>query len=262
MATFYWDNDTTDGEWNTVGNWRMDNFTATRVAASVLPGVADDVVFVDSGAVMPLGGATVANATFYGGVNGSGNTLIVTGLATFTVSLNNPSANAGTVDGNAAFTGGASTNEGTVTGDATFFYAGGDAVDGPYNHSGGVVGGNATFFGASNQVGGTVMGNAEFDGWYGGNIYATVQGDAVFRSGCHNYGDVGGDAIFYDTSYNEANVSGDALFEDDSYNGVSGIVSGNATFRGNSHNRSALESSSVTAERGKGVRGSHILGLP
>lgn len=145
-----------------------------------------------------------------------------------------------TVTGLATFNDGALEGTATLTGNAEFL---GGALASAGSASGTTIDGNATFRSATN--GSVVTGNAVF-----------------FGSGYH-YGDVLQDAAFYDATFNNTTVGGDALFEDDSYNDYFGIVSGNATFRGNSHNRNSIDyNSAVVANRGKGVMGSHILGLP
>jgi hypothetical protein len=144
-----------------------------------------------------------------------------------------------TVTGLATFDDGALEGTATLTGDAEFL---GEALLGAYSASGTTIEGNATFHSATN-----------------GSI---VTGNAVFSGSGYNYGDVQQDAAFYDTTFNNTTVAGDALFEDDSYNDYFALVYGNATFRGNSHNRHGCDyNSSVVANRGQGIRGSNILGV-
>jgi hypothetical protein len=145
----------------------------------------------------------------------------------------------------------------TVTGVAAF-------DEGSLEYNGALTAGVAVFQGGYNASIynlGTINGNATFNG----STYnqGLVGNNATFNGSAYNQGSVGGNATFNDGSYNYGTITGDALFEDDSYNDYFATVSGNATFRGNSYNRNSIDyNSGVVANRGKGVMGSHILGLP
>jgi hypothetical protein len=185
MATLYFDG-AVDTDWNTLGNWRLDDFTQTRVPAASLPTSSDSAVIAgymdsNSGSEPALVDFTIAN-------DGSDTSVAVTvtGTATITAGYNY----SGTITGNAIF------NEyaylsGTVTGNATF----NDEAD-----NGGYVQGSATFNGASTMYNGSVSGTATFNG--NAKLTAgTVVGNATFNgSSFMDGGVVEGNATFNDTS--------------------------------------------------------------
>ena len=225
MATFYF-NGAVDGEWQTLGNWWMDDTFTTQ--ATALPTSVDDVIATASIASNSGSEPTVANFT-----------------------LNDPNGNAPippligisiTVNGNATFNDGSGNSGGTVTGDATF---------NDFSYNSGPVTGNATFNGSSINYS-TVTGNATFNGSsYNGG---TVSGNATFNDFSYNYyGIVSG------------TVSGNATFNGSSYNN-GGIVYGNATFSlSAASNQIAAGWSgsygSVSFAYEKGINGSSILGV-
>jgi hypothetical protein len=110
-VTLYF-NAAVDGDWETVGNWWLDD--EHTEPAGRLPTSADSVVV--TGATIIASGQTVVNFTLNEGDDNSlFGSLAVTGMATF----NGLSFNDGTVTGDATFND-TSANLGTVTGDATF----------------------------------------------------------------------------------------------------------------------------------------------
>jgi hypothetical protein len=259
MATLYYDNATEDGNWATLGNWRLDNFTGTRVPATGLPTSIDNVVM--TGAVTSNTGSepTVASLTVESASLGIG--ITVTGVATF----NSYSAFTGnaTLTGNAAFNDSWTEFSNIVDGNATFDGFGGNydtaTVTGNATFTGGArnlgtVGGDAAFSDGSSNEGGTVSGDATFtdsdnSGFVGGDAeffngsnaagfgigIGVVQGNAVFRATPGSYdhynhynATVNGNAEFYNNTYNYGTVDGNATFNDYSFNNE--YVAGDATF--------------------------------
>ena len=181
MATFYF-NAAVDNEWQTLGNWWMDDNFTTQ--ATALPTSVDDVIATASITSNSGSEPTVANFTF-NDPNGNGPLI--------SISI--------TVNGDATFNDSSYNNGGTVTGDATF-------NDSSFNY--GTVTGNATFNDSSTNNG-TVTGNATFNDTSLNS--GTVNGDAVFNDSSSNfYSTVNGDAVFNDSSSNSGTVNGDATF--------------------------------------------------
>ena len=246
---FYF-NGAVDGDWQTLGNWWMDDqFT---IPATALPTGADDVVAsakisINTGSEPTIENFTINNTTnqqiitdpsleinitVTGVATFNGNTFhtsTITGNAIFndyafnnqgTINgdcvFNSSSANDfGTVSGNATFNDSSYNNYGTVTGDATF-------NDGSFNNSS--VGGNATF------------NDSSYNNYGNGIDNATITGDATFNDNSINNGIVTGNATFNNYSYNNGTVEGNATFNNNSYNNGAGVVNGNATFNDNSDN--------------------------
>ena len=201
MATFYF-NGAVDANWQTLGNWWMDDTFTTQ--ATALPTSADDVI---------------ASASIYSNSGGEPT------VANFT--LNDPSNSyassveiAITVSGNATFNDTSYNNYGTVTGNATF-------NDNSYN--GGTVTGNATFNGSSVNYG-TVTGEATFNG---SSVNYGNTGEATFNDNSANAispvlltnGIVNGNATFNGSSVSYGTVTGEATFNDSSFAYPSGTYS-------------------------------------
>ena len=233
MATFYF-NAAVDNEWQTLGNWWMDDNFTTQ--ATALPTSVDDVIATASITSNSGSEPTVANFTF-NDPNGNGPLI--------SISI--------TVNGDATFNDSSYNNGGTVTGDATF-------NDSSFNY--GTVTGDATFNDSSFNYG-TVTGNATFNDSSTNN--GTVTGNATFNDTSLNSGTVNGDAVFNDSSSNfYSTVNGDAVFNDSSSN--SGTVNGDATFSlSAASNQIAAGWSgsygSVSFAYEKGINGSSILGV-
>jgi hypothetical protein len=224
-------NGAVDNDWNTLGNWWLDD--QFSVPATHLPRSIDSVIVTgnitnNSGnppAVLRL----TTNTTL-------AIDIIVTEIAVFNGSISNYA----TIYGNCTFNS-TGVNGGTVTGDAIFNDAsinggtvGGNATFNNNSYSYGTVTGNATFNGSSYNSG-TVTGNATFnDSSF--NDYGTVSGDATFNGNAVNYGTVTGDATFGDFSVNSGTVTGNATFNNNSSN--YGPVTGTATFTGDACNNS------------------------
>ena len=270
MATFYFDG-AVDNEWATLGNWRLDNYTSTRIPATSLPTSTDDAVVVDVKVSLGAGGAksirniTLSAPTQPGIVWLEFGTLTVTGVATF-----NDGTNLDGVDlvGDAIFNDtGVLTSGVTISGNVTFNdnsqFGSGAAASIPagkqwvFNDdslvfgnltgsptfngtasNGGTITGNPVFneFASNGYgIGGTVVGNATFNDAATSDGYVT--GNATFNDISSNYGTVDGDATFDGVSANfYGTVTGNATFNDSSYN--TGSVGGGATFNDSSHNES------------------------
>ena len=231
MATLYYDNFTTDGDWNTLGNWWTDAIFETQ--ATSLPTSIDSVEL--SAAVTTNGGSepTVVNCSTTSSISIN---ITVTTMATFS---------------------GYASNFATLTGNATF--------DGfSYNVTGGVVSNDATFNGSSyNQ--GTVSNDAIFNSGHNDTL-GVVSNDATFNDTAINYGTVTGNATFNNNSYNigtvsnnatfngdlnetagsgsrnEGAVTNDATFNESSYNNTGGTVGNLATFNSRTYNSGTVYS--------------------
>ena len=236
MATLYYDNATTDSDWNTLGNWWTDAIFETQ--ATSLPTSIDSVELY---ATVTLNGGsepTVVNCSTTSSISIN---ITVTTMATF----NGSSSNVATLTGNATFND-TSYNNGTVSGNATW------SASAFTNFSGGfgvcclgTVSGTITFSSATAVVFTTDMGNSWtydssswtftaagptwiFDGG-GTNNTGTLYGDATFNAGSYNSGTIYGDVTFNSTSSNGAGgeTYGDAVFNDSSSN--AGTVNNNPT---------------------------------
>ena len=232
MATLYYDNATTDTDWNTLGNWWTTNTSGVfSNQASTLPTPSDSVELY---ATVTLNGGsepTVVNCSTTSSISIN---ITVTTMATF----NGSSSNGATLTGNATFND-TSYNGGTVSGNAIWSAA---AFT---NFVLGTVSGTITFSSATAVVFTTDMGNGWtydssswtfttagptwiFDGG-GTNNTGTLYGDATFNAGSYNSGTIYGDVTFNSTSSNGAGgeTYGDAVFNDSSSN--AGTVNNNPT---------------------------------
>jgi hypothetical protein len=203
MATLYYDNDTGDFDWATLGNWRLDNFTESRIPATSLPSSSDDVVlaadlYYNSGLA-----PTVANLTATGGLISlpSDQTLIVTGVAYFGRYSSCECSISGEIilDGCTTFglTGAlVITGHLTVNGNTIVYqYIGCDAIFNDSSGFGDFLSGNGIFNDNSSSGPNDINGNATFND----------------NSVCNSA--VGGTAIFNDASYTiiDANITTTSL---------------------------------------------------
>jgi len=242
MAIFYF-NGAVDSDWNTLGNWWLDD-TFTTPAIS-LPSNTDDVVVsqpinTNSGGGVP----TVANYTSnsYGVFNEPGGQnnyinidIIVTGTATFNGSSNpqgmtltgncifNDSAqNATNIIGNCTFNS-ISSNVGTIAGNCTFW---------GYSHNDNAINGDCTFnensMNSGNVYKTSSTGNCTFNGSAQNN--GQVNGVCTFNNTSNNSGVVFAVCTFNDHTVNYGPITGDCTFNDYAFCGVSSSVSDLATF--------------------------------
>ena len=191
MATFYF-NAGVDNEWQTLGNWWMDDNFTTQ--ATALPTSVDDVIATASITSNSGSEPTVANFTF-NDPNGNGPLISISITVTGDATFNDSSSNGGTVTGDATFNDISYHGGGTVSGNATF-------NDSSFNY--GTAPGNATFNDNSYNYG-YVTGNATFNGSSIND--AIVTGDATFNDNSYLsvYGSVNGTSTFNDASYMEPN---------------------------------------------------------
>ena len=206
IRTLYF-NGAVDTNWQTLGNWWMDDTFTTQ--ATALPTSVDDVIALSSITSNSGSEPTVANFTLNDPSNSYESSIAI----------------AITVSGNATFNDTSYNAWGsTITGDATF---------NDFSYSQGTVNGDATFNDSSHNSG-TVSGNATFNG--SSINYSTVTGEATFNGSSVNYGIVNGNATFND---NSANAISPVLL-------TNGIVNGNATFNGTSQFASGAVTGTAT----------------
>jgi hypothetical protein len=273
MATLYFDG-AVDGNWNTLGNWRLDNNTETRVPATGLPTSSDNAVLLYGTDVTTNSGPTPTVANLDSEV-ALWITITVTGMATFASGGYNSgviygnvtiysNSNDGSVFGNLIMYSG-SVQRGTVSQDAAFYS--GSSNGEIYNHYTGEVSGDATFYDAGCYNVATVAGNAtfyssSFNGVYDEGIYGTIYGVGTFNDSSNNNGaTIGAGAVFNDFSCHTSGGAGfNIVFNGSSYYGLGAFTSGNVTFRGNSYNPNGI-SGTTTAAHGGCINGSSILGV-
>jgi phage baseplate assembly protein gpV len=225
MATLYYDNDTGDYDWATLGNWRLDNFTGTRVPATSLPTSSDDVVVAADVWTNAGSAPTVANLTVLGGNFAiSSQTITVPGVAYF---------------------GPASSMECGV--------AGGEVIADGCNSYG--QNGALTITGHLTVNGGTVIQqfigcDAVFNDTSSFGDYLMGNGTFNHNSRSGTYMSVNYDATFNDSSYCDGPVDGDATFNDSSYCTANGVIAGTETYA----NRTPYPIP-------RGINGSSILGV-
>lgn len=232
MATMYYNNATTDGLWQTLGNWWT---TSPGVGAAVtLPAVGDTVLL--TGAVTQSSySATVANLTI---TNFTLNmNLTVSGSATFTGTAKNAGVVAGTcvfqttsenlaaanVLGGCTFSTSAK-NYGTVTGITVFDNA-------STNESGGVIQGSCSFNStASHKVGATINGNPTFNS--SSTCAGAVNGAATFNTSASQTSTsvIVGQCAFNNSSILGGTVTGSCTFLSTASISSSGIVKGSSSF--------------------------------
>ena len=203
MVDLYYNNDTTDGQWDTIGNWWLDLAYTLPAATYGLPQAGDNV-FIDNklsaGPVVPV----ALNAIECGFYNSSSSFNVNLGGATTTTYnfYNNVTHTGTTVVGSYNFRDN-STNSGTVVG--------------PY------------YFRDNSTNSGTVDSNNMSSGFFDNSQNTGSAANAAgFSGSAANSGTCGSDASFSYNSLNSGTVVGNATFNDNSYN--SGTVVGNATF--------------------------------
>jgi hypothetical protein len=203
MATLYYDNATADHDWSTLGNWRLDNFTGTRVPATNLPTSSDDVV-VAADCYYNTGSApTVANLTVLGGTFIlDSQTITVPGVAYF-----GPAS---------SFECGVAGGEVIADGCAAYGYL--LPIAGHLTVNGGTV------------IQQSINCDAVFNDTSSFSDY--LDGNGTFNHNSHStspYG-VNYDATFNDSSYCDGPVGGDATFNDSSYCTANGVIYGTETY--------------------------------
>jgi hypothetical protein len=238
MATFYYDNATEDFSWFTLGNWRMDNNTPTRIPAVNLPSSSDDVVILAYvGFANSSDTVTINNITTYEQVNGfAGSTMNILGYGTFysySVGMN---------------------FIGNITIDGTFFESTvtGDVILQNGSNTSMFVVGNATLYDTCFLEGGatgTITLN-DYSGILGGaaiivlNDFATISyftetNSVTFNDDSYNSAIIYASmVVFNNNAYNEDVIVGSVIFNDNSYTSGGGIESGNIVFNDNSYSTS------------------------
>jgi hypothetical protein len=241
MATLYYDNATEDGNWATLGNWRLDDFTGTRVPATGLPTSSDSVVV--KAAVTSNTGTqpTVVNLRieYYAGETWT-ISITVTGLASLFGNVT------GGVEGNCWITGNVEADEFSI------FYC---YIFGNLTMVGGILG-DGVYVNENGSFSGTELLSGSSVNGYGAFVNSAICGGGIgsastFSSGAYlaSSGLVLNQATFAAGTYNEGYVSGDATFTDANNYGIvtdeaefirgsnadngsyQGTVEGKATFR-------------------------------
>jgi len=234
MATFYYDNATTDALWTTLGNWWT--VSAGGTPAVSFPAVGDTVILTgnvtQSGHTVTVANLTITNFTLivkvtvtasatFAGTAKNGALGVVTGPTVFNSNAENVlGAN---VVGACIFNTSAK-NYGTVTGPATFNNA-------STNESGGVIEGTCSFNStASHKAGATINGNPTFNA--SSTCAGAVTGAATFNTSASQTSTsvIVGQCAFNNASILGGTVTGSCTFLSTASVSSSGIIEGASSF--------------------------------